>query len=75
MDKYDDLDAHITRILSAGPMTWIQVHERARAACPGAYSIKADKDWRLTDRRLQALRKAGRIRNDRRGRSVLWSLQ
>ena len=69
MSKYGDLDEAILGLLRGhdAPLSWMQIFGRLS-------SRPEVKDWRVIDRRIQALRRAGMIRYERRGYMCLWSL-
>ena len=74
MTDYTKLDAAILKELASGPAPNFLLCERLRhisepLAKPNRYGQV--EGWRVVDRRLQALRKAGRIIP---GRKVGWTL-
>lgn len=74
MSRYADMDAEILRLLADQPLTWGQVHSRLTRSFPGAFPTNPTTEWRLTDRRLQSLRKAGKIKSERERSTSVWSL-
>jgi len=69
--KYDVLDGKILDFIKARRSTFqsltAQLGNEAEALSP----VPGD-GWRVIDRRLQALRKAGEIFCERHGKKVLW---
>lgn len=68
-----ELDAAILALFDAGPKTASYINERLGAqsralAKPDRYGDR--NGWRVVDRRLQTLRKAGKIKTDNKA----WSL-
>jgi hypothetical protein len=67
MSKYQQLDEQILSYIGELPVTFMEIHfadgigEGIHAECE-RYSSKIGKGFRVLDRRLQALRKAGKIR-------------
>ncbi len=64
---YTQLDAAILEVIQAlGPITFsvlgLNVHEHS---VPFAYTDRQGRVWRVVDRRLKALRKAGKIKYSR----------
>lgn len=71
MSKYNDLDAKMLHLINNGCDTFGSLITRLAAeaeAIPGA----AGEGWRIIDRRLQSLRKSGKIACKRWGRETVW---
>ena len=68
--RYTDLDNAICAHVGSGSAThpiYARTLLAAATASLGGDAVETDKQvWRLIDRRLQALRKAGRLRLERR---------
>lgn len=63
MKQYDALDRHIVKAIARGVRTFTAISHNGAVACE-AYLIHEQTGvahWRVVYRRLQALRKAGRI--------------
>jgi len=82
MSKYEKLDAAILRAIADGKREFVQLHagdvlEEAKriaaAESDGKPSWKSVPSYRVTDRRLQALRRSGKIRFARGSRGG-WTL-
>jgi len=72
MSKYDELDRHIVKAIARG-MDTFTVISRSGAVVTESHrlgELTGAADWRIVDRRLQALRKAGRIAYAKRAWSV-----
>lgn len=67
MSKYQQLDEQILFYIGELPVTFMEIHfadgihEGIHAECE-RFSTKTGEGFRVLDRRLQALRKAGKIR-------------
>lgn len=73
MSKYTELDSKILSLIQNGCDTFHSLSMRLSAGAeqiPGA----AGEGWRIVDRRLQALRKAGKVRPGRRMGRAIWML-
>jgi hypothetical protein len=67
MSKYTELDEQIMALLANGPLNWNVINHRVNS-----HPLVLGK-WRVVDRRIQALRRAGLISCDRlHGKSVWW---
>jgi DNA-binding transcriptional ArsR family regulator len=68
MSKYADLDGQILSLLADGPMNWNIINHR----------VNSDSlvlgNWRVVDRRIQSLRRAGLIVCERRRGESVWRL-
>lgn len=73
MDKYSALDAKIIGAIGGGRRGFGEVCAAARDEAKTLESSPGEKaeGWRIVDRRLQALRKAGKIRYARNSGWVL----
>ncbi len=71
MNKYENLDAAILRRIGAEPTPFGELYNGCvRGYCTsiaGAEGKDSDDAFRVLDRRLQALRKKGRIRSTSHG--------
>lgn len=71
MSKYENLDAAILRRIGSEPTPFGELYSGCvRGYCTsiaGAEGKDSDEAFRVLDRRLQALRKKGLIRNTGRG--------
>ncbi|WP_262140696.1 hypothetical protein [Serratia ficaria] len=71
MSKYENLDAAILRRIDAEPTKFVELYSGCvRGYCTsiaGAEGKDSDDAFRVLDRRLQALRKKGKIRSTSRG--------
>lgn len=72
--KYQAIDAEIVRLIAEKPRSWGAIHANLVASFPSFYWRVGNDDWRLTDRRIQALRKAGKILPRRDRSSSVWEL-
>lgn len=66
---FTELDAAILDVLTDGPKTmgWISQRLRKQSEALAIPDSCGDRcGWRVVDRRLQALRKAGKIKTDRK---------
>ncbi len=72
--EYADLDAAILAGIASGEVTRASAMSARYSALVTPFCAKAKEDYRVIDRRLQALRKAGTIQPARNGRSVSWRL-
>lgn len=64
MKKYDEIDNAIMVEMDASPVSFNQLHSRNVFILCAEYAKTENRnntDWRILDRRLQALRKAGKI--------------
>lgn len=62
MSKYDKLDAAIVTFIGGGNRHGVYLSPRLQALACDAVNDPQAEAWRILDRRLQALRKAGRIK-------------
>lgn len=73
MSKYTELDSKILDLIQNGCDSFGSLSRRLSAEAeqiPGA----SGEGWRIVDRRLQALRKAGKVRSGRRMGRPIWML-
>lgn len=72
-NKYAVLDAEILAAIAANQRTFIAIENcksvRTESSFLAATSGELADAWRIVDRRLQALRKAGRIQHSRASKS------
>ena len=62
LNKYAQLDAKLIEIIKSGDGTFNAIAPRADvAALTAPHETATTEGWRVVDRRLQALRKAGKI--------------
>ncbi len=68
--KYAQLDAELLRLINAGKNRLMLLEENrpllemAKPFCVSVSGKSAPPEWRIIDRRLQSLRKAGKIGYD-----------
>ncbi len=68
--KYAEFDAELLRLINAGKNRMMLLEENrpllemAKPFCVTSNGKSAPPEWRIIDRRLQALRKAGKISHD-----------
>ncbi|MBU9293054.1 hypothetical protein KTD18_16015 [Burkholderia multivorans] len=75
MSKYETLDAMLLSVLADGPSQFIDLQNGALwAECRRLESVTGSDDFRILDRRLQALRRAGKIRFSGAKRGEGWQL-
>lgn len=75
MSQYERLDALIISILANGPWQFAELPRGALwAECRRLKSATGSDDFRILERRLQALRRAGRIRFSGAKRGQGWQL-
>ncbi|WP_155704424.1 hypothetical protein [Burkholderia cepacia] len=75
MSKYEKLDALIISVLANGPWQFTELQSGALwAECRRLESVTSSDDFRILDRRLQALRRAGKIRFSGAKRGRGWQL-
>lgn len=74
MSKWAELDDAIVRELSQSREPWRVIDFRMQEEFPALYAGRGKDAWRTTDRRLQALRKAGRIKPARVGGVACWEI-
>lgn len=62
LNKYAQLDAKLIELIKSGAGTFNAIAARADvAALTAPHETATTEGWRVVDRRLQALRKAGKI--------------
>ena len=62
LNKYAQLDAKLLEIIKSGDGTFNAIAPRADvSALTAPHETETAEGWRIVDRRLQALRKAGKI--------------
>ncbi|CAH3929604.1 hypothetical protein AI2795V1_4705 (plasmid) [Serratia marcescens] len=71
MSKYENLDAAVLRKIDSAPTPFCELYggcvQGYCEAIAGAEGKEKDEAFRVLDRRLQALRKAGKISSTSRG--------
>lgn len=77
MSQYDNLDAAIIKAIRRGKTTFFVIeHDRAvKAESDQLGALTGAVSWRIVDRRLQAMRKVGRIAYSKRAWSVVEQAQ
>ena len=73
MSRYDELDKTILAKLRICSRRWSDLHAEMERLHPGAY-FGRHESWRITDGRLQALRRKGLIRAVRVGSGSFWEV-
>ena len=71
MSKYAELDQEILRLIKNGCVEFWSIHRRVADMCKPLVT-EPSENFRALDRRLQALRKAGRIEYSRSNKR--WSI-
>jgi len=61
MSKYTELDAKIIQTIACGKCTFGLIHPSCLGLSFNLSRGTSTEPWRIVDRRLQALRKAGKI--------------
>ena len=62
LNKYAQIDAKLIELIKSGVVTFNAIAPRADvAALTAQHETATTEGWRVVDRRLQALRKAGKI--------------
>ena len=62
MSKYAEYDKNLLDIISRSPRIFMELTEMLRKENQKFCAPGDTNEWRVTDRRLQALRKAGKIK-------------
>jgi len=73
-NKYADFDAKMLGVIKAKRSTYRSLCAQLESEAQ-ALSSKPGESWRVIDRRLQALRKAGKIFFERHGNETIWFLE
>jgi len=73
MSKYTELDSKILNLIQNGCDTFQSLSRRLSAEAEQITDASVE-GWRIVDRRLQALRKAGKVRSGRRMGRAHWML-
>lgn len=71
MSRYDEFDAKLLNFIKDRRATFQSISEFLRDESE-AIAPRGGDGWRVVDRRLRALRKAGQIAPERHGRETLW---
>ena len=71
MRRYDEFDDKLLCLIKNQRATFRTLCEHLKAEA-AAIAPRGGDGWRVVDRRLAALRKAGKISPERHGREILW---
>lgn len=71
--KYEDYDWLLMEAIESGKNTYAALTSAMHEASK-PFASSPEEDWRVVDRRLQALRRKGWVSCIRKGRHIFWSV-